>query len=201
MVIAMRAHSAGGSVRTATVAISSMREVNEARPRHQGEGFEIVVPEARRPAEAVQLDHRQGEVEAVLLRRSTTSLLSSKLGVYCGDVVEISQPLFPMGMKTPISIMHLNVTVQRCSAATPMVPHADVIRSSVEPTPSSTWVTASGAAPRTAEEACLLRPKSADCAAADSGAARISQFARIGMAGRAKTSLGKSGLDDAAEHA
>jgi hypothetical protein len=25
--------------------------------------------------------------------------------VYCGDVEEISQPLFPMGMKTPISIL------------------------------------------------------------------------------------------------
>jgi hypothetical protein len=32
--------------------------------------------------------------------------LRSKLGVYCGEVDEISQPLFPMGMKTPISIVH-----------------------------------------------------------------------------------------------
>jgi hypothetical protein len=30
--------------------------------------------------------------------------LSSKLGLYCGEVVEISQPLLPMGMKTPISM-------------------------------------------------------------------------------------------------
>jgi hypothetical protein len=31
--------------------------------------------------------------------------LSSKLGLYCGEVVEISQPLLPMGMKTPISMV------------------------------------------------------------------------------------------------
>src|SRR6185503_14010871 len=35
--------------------------------RHQGEGFEILVPEAALAAEAAQLDHRQGEVEAVAL--------------------------------------------------------------------------------------------------------------------------------------
>src|SRR4029453_16598671 len=35
----------------------------------------------------------------------TTCLLRSKLGRYCGEVVEISQPLFPIGMKTPISIL------------------------------------------------------------------------------------------------
>ncbi len=32
---------------------------------------------------------------------STTVRLRSKLGMYCGEVVEISQPLLPMGMKTP----------------------------------------------------------------------------------------------------
>jgi hypothetical protein len=36
--------------------------------------------------------------------RSATCLLSSKVGLYCGEVVEISQPLFPIGMNTPISI-------------------------------------------------------------------------------------------------
>src|SRR5882757_5296053 len=34
----------------------------------------------------------------------TTCLLSSKVGLYCGELVEISQPLLPIGMKTPISI-------------------------------------------------------------------------------------------------
>jgi hypothetical protein len=32
---------------------------------------------------------------------------SSKLGRYCGDAVEISHPLLPIGMNTPISIGHL----------------------------------------------------------------------------------------------
>src|SRR5580704_12919892 len=32
---------------------------------------------------------------------STIVRFRSKLGMYCGDVVEISQPLLPMGMKTP----------------------------------------------------------------------------------------------------
>jgi hypothetical protein len=35
---------------------------------------------------------------------SVVCLFSSKLGLYCGEVVEISQPLLPMGMKTPISM-------------------------------------------------------------------------------------------------
>src|SRR5580704_4450225 len=34
----------------------------------------------------------------------TTCLFSSNVGLYCGELVEISQPLFPIGMKMPISI-------------------------------------------------------------------------------------------------
>ena len=34
----------------------------------------------------------------------TTCLFSAKLGMYCGEVSEMSQPLLPMGMKTPMSI-------------------------------------------------------------------------------------------------
>jgi hypothetical protein len=30
--------------------------------------------------------------------------LRSKLGLYCGDVVEINHPLLPIGMKTPSSM-------------------------------------------------------------------------------------------------
>ena len=40
---------------------------HRGQPGHQRERFEIVVPEPRRPAEAVQLDHRQREVEAEAL--------------------------------------------------------------------------------------------------------------------------------------
>ena len=38
------------------------------QPRHQGEALQGVVPEVGRAAEAVQLDHREREIEAVLLR-------------------------------------------------------------------------------------------------------------------------------------
>src|SRR4051794_3524971 len=39
---------------------------------------------------------------------STIVRLRSKLGLYWGDVVEISQPLLPMGMKTPSCIAALS---------------------------------------------------------------------------------------------
>jgi hypothetical protein len=55
IVTAMRAAIGGGMVRTAHVAKSWMRFVT------------AVVPELRRPAEAVQLDHRQREVESEFL--------------------------------------------------------------------------------------------------------------------------------------
>ncbi|HWZ37963.1 MAG TPA: hypothetical protein VNY08_06655, partial [Bradyrhizobium sp.] len=35
---------------------------------------------------------------------ATISRFRSKLGLYCGDVVEISQPLLPIGINTPSSI-------------------------------------------------------------------------------------------------
>jgi hypothetical protein len=35
-------------------------------------------------------------------------LFSSKVGLYCGAVEEINQPLLPIGIKTPIFIAHLN---------------------------------------------------------------------------------------------
>ena len=113
MVIAMRAVSAGGMVSTATVAIELDAAGDRGQPRHQGEGFEIVVPEVRLAAEAAQLDHRQGEVEAILLGAQHDFRLRSKLGVYCGEVVEISQPLFPMGMKTPISMAPSHAAMAR----------------------------------------------------------------------------------------
>ena len=39
---------------------------------------------------------------------STMVRLRSKLGMYCGEVVEISQPLLPMGMKTPSCMVRLS---------------------------------------------------------------------------------------------
>ena len=47
------------------------------------------------------------EAAAGLLRTafSTIVRLRSKVGLYCGEVVEISQPLLPMGMNTPSCTM------------------------------------------------------------------------------------------------
>src|SRR6185369_8474735 len=43
---------------------------------------------------------------------STTARLRSKLGLYCGEVVETSQPLLQMGRKTPtcITVSRLRLT-------------------------------------------------------------------------------------------
>jgi hypothetical protein len=43
------------------------------------------------------------------------ALFSSKVGMYCGAVVEISQPLLPMGTNTPIFITNLSSLRRRCS--------------------------------------------------------------------------------------
>jgi hypothetical protein len=62
----------------------------------------------------------------------TISRLSSKLGMYCGEVVEISQPLLPIGMKTPMSM----IACQHCdvpSAAGNM--HAKSRNSAARPMP------------------------------------------------------------------
>ena len=63
-----------------------------------------MVPEFGRAAEPPELDHRQREVEPERSAFCTISLLSSKLGLYCGEVSLMSQPLLPMGMKTPKSM-------------------------------------------------------------------------------------------------
>jgi hypothetical protein len=52
----------------------------------------------------MQFDHRQRKVKAEALGFSTTRKFRSKLGLYCGEVVEINHPLLPMGIKTPSSM-------------------------------------------------------------------------------------------------
>jgi len=60
IVTAMRAVIGGGMV-------AGGEQANAARhrpqPGHQGEGFQIIVPELRRAAKPVQFDHRQCEIE------------------------------------------------------------------------------------------------------------------------------------------
>jgi hypothetical protein len=60
-----------------------------------------VVPELRLAAEAAQLDHREREVEAVVLGRQGDLLVQLEGRLVLGRVLDSSQPLFPMGMKTP----------------------------------------------------------------------------------------------------
>jgi hypothetical protein len=97
-----------------------MREVIDASPAIRVNDSRLSSQKRDGPPKPCSLIIDSAKSKPYFSARNTISLLRSKLGVYCGDVVEISQPLFPIGMKTPISIMHLNVTVTRCDAATPM---------------------------------------------------------------------------------
>src|SRR5204862_127239 len=97
---------AGGRVRTATVAISSMREVIEASPAIRVKDSRLSSQKRDLPPKPRSLIIDKAKSKPYFSARSTTSRLRSKLGVYCGDVDEISQPLLPMGIKTPISILH-----------------------------------------------------------------------------------------------
>ena len=78
------------------------RDGGEAR--HQREDFEIVVPELALAAEAAQLDHRKREIEAVVFGLLHDLLVELEARLVLRRRVEISQPLFPIGMKTPMSI-------------------------------------------------------------------------------------------------
>ena len=105
MVDAMRATIAGGMANTGTEANNWIRVVIAASPGHQREKFEVMIPEFARTTEAAQLDHRQHKIDAIAFRAQyQICLLSWKLGLYCGEVVEISQPLLPIGIKMPMSM-------------------------------------------------------------------------------------------------
>src|ERR1700712_3585769 len=58
------------------------------------------------------------------------SLLRSKVGLYCGAFSDSSQPLFPIGMKTPI-FMGLVMTSSRCRRGRGARAHTDTARRSV----------------------------------------------------------------------
>jgi hypothetical protein len=102
-----------------------MREVIDASPAIRVKDSRLSSQKRDGPPKPRSLIMESAKSKPYFSARSTISLLRSKLGVYCGDVVEISQPLFPMGMKTPISMLHLSATVTRGYAATtvPCFPH------------------------------------------------------------------------------
>ncbi len=101
IVDAMRATIAGGITNVAAVAKRRMRCGDGGKARHQREALEIVVPELGLAAEAAQLDHRQREVEAMRSALCTTALFRRSSACTAARFSEISQPLFPIGMKTP----------------------------------------------------------------------------------------------------
>ena len=101
---------------TATVAISSMRVVIEASPAISVKDSRLSSQKRDGPPKPRSLIIDSAKSKPYFSARSTTSRLRSKLGVYCGDVEEISQPLFPMGMKTPISIKHLACHMVRAAS-------------------------------------------------------------------------------------
>ena len=70
---------------------------------HERQGLHRVVPVLGRTAIAAPLAHGEHEVAPRLARRVTViERLSSKVGMYCGAVVETTQPLLPIGMNSPI---------------------------------------------------------------------------------------------------
>src|SRR6266436_1383913 len=82
-----------------------MREVIEASPAIKVKDSRLSSQKRDLPPKPRSLIIDSAKSKPYFSARNTTSRLRSKLGVYCGDVEEISQPLFPMGMKTPISIL------------------------------------------------------------------------------------------------
>src|SRR5258707_15376872 len=84
--------------------MSWMGEVIEASPAIRVKDSRLSSQKRDGPPKPRSLIIDSAKSKPYFSARSTTSRLRSKLGVYCGDVEEISQPLFPMGMKTPISI-------------------------------------------------------------------------------------------------
>ena len=101
MVTAMRAAIGGGMVSTAQVANSLMRVVTAARPAIRVKLSRLWSQNWEGPPKPCSLIMESAKSKPKRSAFSTMVRLSSKLGMYCGLVVEISQPLLPMGMKTP----------------------------------------------------------------------------------------------------
>src|SRR5882762_8775250 len=104
MVDAMRAVKAGGMVSTATEAKSWMRDVTAASPAIRVKDSRVWSQYSDGPPKPRSLIIDSAKSKPNLSAFSTTVRLSAKLGLYCGEVVEISQPLLPIGMNTPSCI-------------------------------------------------------------------------------------------------
>ena len=105
MVTAMRAAIGGGMVSTAQVANSWMRFVTAASPAISVNNSRLWSQNCDGPPKPCSLIIDSAKSKPNCSAFSTMVRFRSKVGMYCGDVVLISQPLLPMGMKTP-SCMH-----------------------------------------------------------------------------------------------
>ncbi|MND79625.1 hypothetical protein D3C80_713710 [compost metagenome] len=63
--------------------------------RHQGEGFQIIIPELGLAAKAAQLDHRQRKVEAILLRLQRDRLVQVEARLVLRRVFRKKPPIVP----------------------------------------------------------------------------------------------------------
>jgi hypothetical protein len=63
-------------------------------PGHKREGFEVIGPELRRPADACSFIIDSAKSKPKRSAFSTICKFRSNLGLYCGEVVQINQPLF-----------------------------------------------------------------------------------------------------------
>ena len=101
MVTAMRAAIGGGMVSTAQVANSWMRLVTAASPAMRVKLSRLWSQNCDGPPKPCSLIIDSAKSKPKPSAFCTMVRFSSKLGMYCGDVVEINQPLLPIGMNTP----------------------------------------------------------------------------------------------------
>ena len=101
IVTAMRATIGAGMVSTPIVANSWMRLVTAASPAISVNDSRLWSQNSDGPPKPRSLIMDSAKSKPNRSAFSTTVRLSSNEGMYCGDVVEISQPLLPIGMNTP----------------------------------------------------------------------------------------------------
>ncbi len=104
MVDAMRAAIAGGRVRTADGRIQLDPLVTAAMPAISVKLSSAWSQNSLSPPKPRSLTIERANSNPYFSASSVTSRLSAKLGPYCGEVFEISQPLLAIGMKTPSSL-------------------------------------------------------------------------------------------------
>src|SRR5271155_3098175 len=118
IVTAMRAVRGGGMVSTATEANSWMRLVTAARPAIRVKDSRLWSQYCDAPPKPCSLIMDNANSKPNRSAFSTMARLRSNVGMYCGEVVEISQPLLPIGMKTPSCMASYSAVVNDRKANT-----------------------------------------------------------------------------------